>query len=1607
MLSFSVLPARAYYLPGETLDPNCQPSDSDCTVSQIVGVNKGGTGITSFNNGDLLYATGSTTLSKLGLGSNGQILRVENGSLTWGNDAGGTSYTAGSGLSLNVSSFSLDYGSNNTWTGIQTFDNGFKLGSNTYTSLVGTGLQYSSGTLSTTLGTDIASSEITNGTILAEDISEGTITFAKIAQNSCGNNQIMKWNGFAWACSADQNNEYTSGTGLSLSSNIISLDINGLSTVSSIDPTDTVAVYTSTGTKKITRSDLFSDVLGAMNYRGTWDATSNSPSLTSYCGTSTKGHYYVVGTSGTTSLNGINSWAVNDWAVCNGTSWEKVQTTNSILSVFGRTGSVIASSGDYNASQITNTANGNIAAVTVQNALNELDSEKIAKTLNSGLVFVGNASNVATAVALSGDATVNDTGVITIGLNSVALGNDTTGNYIATLTDSGENIFTVSNSGSENAGVTLALANDVLDFTKLSDSLTLDASTSITLGSNNFTFTLTGGGLPKITRTSSGEWINMSDGTDSFSLYNTTTTPEGSLAANIGSLAVNTSTGQMYIKTTDTLNTGWAALIDAVNTQTISGAKTFSSAITAPISANTINGLIINSGALSGVASIAGSGALAINSNGTNAITIDSGTTGAVNIGTGNNAKTISIGTGTAGNTVNIATDNTTADTIAIGSALDTVTIKGNIILDGNVTVNGNILPGTTDMYSLGSSAKQWMDIYASTNSIYIGGTALSNSSGSLQWNGSSVGGGGGATTLQNISSNTTLAGWTRTAKADATSASVTVTLPTAVGNSGQMIEVTKTDNSANTVRVAANGSESINGSTNLIYLYSQNDSVVIRSDGTNSYIVADNRSSVGQSKSYMQANATANQTSNVVTDGVVVFDTTSSYGSDISFNNSTDTFTLKAGKTYRLSGNVGYSDFSSVGYMKWQWRDVTNSAYIGYQGQVDSVNGSADNAPANDNAIAIVTPTVDTSYRLQLLAGSAYNILGGPPYPSAYIEVLSTPQNVVNTVDYVKVNRTTDLGVTPGENILFNQTETGNIPYNSANGQFTLKAGKTYLLNATAALTAGDNAFDFQWRTTSGTFLGSAATANGYANSNSPAVAVFTPSTDTIVTVNIIAEGNSAVMRGGYVQATIQQIGSTASTGVALNNLIEATTNGSLDNQNYGQAWSWSTATTETGLSMTGNALTTGGLLNLTSSSANLNSTNGLLYVANTGASTAGLVARIQSNSTAESGLTVSANGLVGIGTSTPTAGLQVHGTDMQIMIDRATASTGYGQLLFADAGIENWSIGQRIGDQKFHIYKTLGTAGEALTIDTSGNIGIGTTSPETTLDVNGTGRFVSPDIGTTGGVVIRDNSSNDGNYLQFVNNANAVQYAYIQGLSSGGLALMGGNIGIGTTSPSTTLQVNGTARFGGGTYDLGLGSWTGNTAGHIYYTGSADKLVLGDGSTAMMTIKDSKVGIGLVSPSVALDVSGDIEYTGTITDVSDATLKENMVSLTGSLEKMLKLNAISFNMIGDNTKELGFTAQNVKEYFPELVSVIDPESGILGLNYVGLIAPIVQSIQDQQKFIVNLEDIVNNLGIRIDDISTELQTVMKRLDSNEEKIEELENRIKALEEQSRIKMQ
>jgi hypothetical protein len=60
-----------------------------------------------------------------------------------------------------------------------------------------------------------------------------------------------------------------------------------------------------------------------MEYKGTWNASSNNPALASGVGTANT--FYIVSVAGTTTLNGISNWGVGDWATFNGTVWQRVE----------------------------------------------------------------------------------------------------------------------------------------------------------------------------------------------------------------------------------------------------------------------------------------------------------------------------------------------------------------------------------------------------------------------------------------------------------------------------------------------------------------------------------------------------------------------------------------------------------------------------------------------------------------------------------------------------------------------------------------------------------------------------------------------------------------------------------------------------------------------------------------------------------------------------------------------------------------------------------------------------------------------------------------------------------------------------------------------------------------------------------------------------------------------------------------------------------------------------------------------------------------------------------------------------------------------------------
>ena len=154
---------------------------------------------------------------------------------------------------------------------------------------------------------------------------------------------------------------------------------------------------------------------GAVNYKGTWNASANSPTLTSSVGN--QGDYYVVNVAGTTNLNGITDWQIGDWAIFNGSVWQKVDNTDAVTSVNGQTGTVVLTVANI-AGAVPNTVN----------------------VLASGLVSGGGALTGNVTISLTAVPLANVTGAGTMASQNANAVTITGGDVTANLTSNSVNL---------------------------------------------------------------------------------------------------------------------------------------------------------------------------------------------------------------------------------------------------------------------------------------------------------------------------------------------------------------------------------------------------------------------------------------------------------------------------------------------------------------------------------------------------------------------------------------------------------------------------------------------------------------------------------------------------------------------------------------------------------------------------------------------------------------------------------------------------------------------------------------------------------------------------------------------------------------------------------------------------------------------------------------------------------------------------------------------------------------------------------------------------------------------------------------------------------------
>ncbi|MFA6330342.1 MAG: tail fiber domain-containing protein [Candidatus Micrarchaeia archaeon] len=379
-----------------------------------------------------------------------------------------------------------------------------------------------------------------------------------------------------------------------------------------------------------------------------------------------------------------------------------------------------------------------------------------------------------------------------------------------------------------------------------------------------------------------------------------------------------------------------------------------------------------------------------------------------------------------------------------------------------------------------------------------------------------------------------------------------------------------------------------------------------------------------------------------------------------------------------------------------------------------------------------------------------------------------------------------------------------------------------------------------------------------------------------------------------------------------------------------------------------------------------------------------------------------------------------QVSTTDRRISMIFGQSAWGYNPQHYFGRITGGNTVGNGGGGYlSFHAGSDGNTQVDHMTILSSGNVGIGTTSPTGLLTVVGsvyTGAVVHVkglypsdladtayinDLGALGYFGVGGSYACCSSYtnrtfitsyanaapglsgMSFIleGTANGAQdWRFVDGNNLAGtrvLITQAGNVGIGTVNPTEKLDVVGNLRFSndmsvsGGTYidwrrDYDgwnparvAGGWVGSAfGGYIsFYTNNGGGL--SDLTEKVRIIQNGNVGIGTTTPSYTLTVAGTAWVTSGSWSGSDARWKKNVTALSPStsLEKVLALKPVNFlwktaeypNMGFTNGTQVGFIAQDVEKVIPEVVTTDD--KGYKGISYERIASVLTSAIQEQEK--------------------------------------------------------
>ena len=308
---------------------------------------------------------------------------------------------------------------------------------------------------------------------------------------------------------------------------------------------------------------------------------------------------------------------------------------------------------------------------------------------------------------------------------------------------------------------------------------------------------------------------------------------------------------------------------------------------------------------------------------------------------------------------------------------------------------------------------------------------------------------------------------------------------------------------------------------------------------------------------------------------------------------------------------------------------------------------------------------------------------------------------------------------------------------------------------------------------------------------------------------------------------------------------------------------------------------------------------------------------------------------------------------------IEINNTSTGDPKINFQfGVSAPTFSIGIDNSDaDKFKIGTSALETNTRLTIDASGNVGIGTTSPSTKLHLDGTFRLV--DGNQSNGKVLTSDANGvatwqtaSGGSLPAGTSGQTLRHDGTNWVANSTIFNNGTNVGIGTSSPTARLDVDGGVIFN-------------KSKQRVNFT------VRSELSDYMLNVDNTwnSVGINTSSPQYTLNVNGQPGANGytAFTNYSDSRLKTNISSLdTGALSKIMQLRPVSFQYnqkylqlyAGSDLQKVhkGFIAQEIRQVFPEMVSEMktSPDSvQYLDLDVSHLQVYLVKALQEQQAII------------------------------------------------------